>query len=595
MVENNTDSKEGFSSLMPFYTKEDFTRTNPVDNVGEESYYRSNFWRDRARLMHSPSFRRLRGKTQLFPTANSDFFRCRLTHSLEVANIGKTITRRLNWRIISQIKDKYLGKDISDKDLEEKIDLFLYRHQATHLIDSDLVEFACLAHDLGHPPFGHQGEEILNNKMRHFGGFEGNAQTFRILSVLEKKTLVDITNDDHFKFLFFDKKAIKDRRRGLNLSYRSLASVVKYNRDIPEEIVDLKGNGSCKIEKGIYSNDTGLMEEIRKTLSLPTEKICIEARIMDIADDIAYSTYDLEDAFKGGFLHPLRLHALSNDFLVNVVKEVNKIDEIRDGKVDPCEKDDIRITIEKYASLQLNAATSTAASQLRISEKFSSNGYRRNTFASEAISDFISNVDIKYAFENPNNSEIYFKDPKTLIRIEILKKITYLSQIESSRLKIVEHRGQKLIGELFDILSDREKNYKGQFLIPDIRNSYLVILNKMEEYEKIRDELYVKLTDFFTDFSNDTFKERLKDKSIHKYYASDDDIVALLNAAELKSEELKKHLLSIKNLEESLLLLEKNRNRIICDFIAGMTDRYAVDYMDRLTSIHSTRTIFSYI
>jgi len=130
-----------------------------VEEVG-----RSAFRRDYGRLLHSPAFRRLQGKTQLFPGHESDFFRNRLTHSLEVAQVAKGIA--------SQIND---SEPTFQKDP----------------IDTDLVEFAALAHDLGHPPFGHNGEAALDDCMKEFGGFEGNAQTLRLLAAVEKKVLKD--------------------------------------------------------------------------------------------------------------------------------------------------------------------------------------------------------------------------------------------------------------------------------------------------------------------------------------------------------------------------------------------------------------------
>ena len=142
---------------------------NPSDKKREfeEQEYnldkdRTEWRRDFARLIHSPSFRRLQGKTQLYPGFESDFFRTRLTHSLEVAQIAKSLAIKINYKL----------------DLEQK-------HKFR--IEPDICEFAGLAHDLGHPPFGHQGERALDECMRDYGGFEGNAQTLRILSRIEKK------------------------------------------------------------------------------------------------------------------------------------------------------------------------------------------------------------------------------------------------------------------------------------------------------------------------------------------------------------------------------------------------------------------------
>jgi len=142
--------------MKPLYTTKDYERIVTV----EEETHREPFRRDNGRLIHSAVFRRLQGKTQLFPCYESDFFRNRLTHSLEVSQIAKGIAEQIN------STHQYFKKNP---------------------IDRDLVETAALAHDLGHPPFGHNGEKALDDMMKEYGGFEGNAQTLRILTKLEKK------------------------------------------------------------------------------------------------------------------------------------------------------------------------------------------------------------------------------------------------------------------------------------------------------------------------------------------------------------------------------------------------------------------------
>src|ERR1700754_2120350 len=139
-------------SGLNFYQSGDYGRLVEIPNSGSPEEYRSPFRRDYARIVHAPAFRRLQRKTQLFPGFESDFFRNRLTHSLEVAQIAKSIAIKLN----AQESDFFdeVGK-----------------------IDTDLVEIAGLAHDLGHPPFGHNGEYALDRCMLRYGGFEGNAQT----------------------------------------------------------------------------------------------------------------------------------------------------------------------------------------------------------------------------------------------------------------------------------------------------------------------------------------------------------------------------------------------------------------------------------
>lgn len=165
------------------YSEKDKARRYETANTQDLS--RSAFRRDYARLLHSPAFRRLQGKTQLYPGHESDFFRNRLTHSLEVAQIAKGIAQKINY----------------------EVDYF-----KENPIDTDLVEFAALAHDLGHPPFGHNGELALDDCMASFGGFEGNAQTLRILAVTEKKVTLNGEGESV-------SRAGVDQRLGLDPTY----------------------------------------------------------------------------------------------------------------------------------------------------------------------------------------------------------------------------------------------------------------------------------------------------------------------------------------------------------------------------------------
>lgn len=215
-----------------FYHSGDYGRLVEIPNSGSPEEYRSAFRRDYARIVHAPAFRRLQRKTQLFPGDESDFFRNRLTHSLEVAQIAKSIAIRLNHLIRTS-----------------------YGDQAGE-IDTDLVELVSLAHDLGHPPFGHTGEYALQEKMHSFGGFEGNAQTLRILSRLEKRQTIQ--NGSGADFTEFSEG--KDLRAGLNLCFRSLAAVLKYDNLIP-----LIGDGPNLI-KGYYSSEDELVRKIKRAV-----------------------------------------------------------------------------------------------------------------------------------------------------------------------------------------------------------------------------------------------------------------------------------------------------------------------------------------
>ena len=241
--------------MRPLYSDQDLERERRIPGESPEAVdkngksYRSSYRRDYARVLHSPSFCRLQGKTQLFPGSESDFLRNRLTHSLEVAQIAKSIAFRLN------CFDEYFS-------------------QKGNHIDLDLVETAALAHDLGHPPFGHNGEQALDHCMKDKGGFEGNAQSLRILARSEWR---EHTGPDR-------------ERIGLNLTYRTLAAVLKYDKCIP-----VKRLGNEPLVKGYYDSEKELVAKIKTSVLGPNfdkgEPFkTIECHIMDLADDIAYST-----------------------------------------------------------------------------------------------------------------------------------------------------------------------------------------------------------------------------------------------------------------------------------------------------------------
>jgi len=245
--------------VSPGYGGCDAERWLPEEHSGR----RSDFARDRGRLLHSSALRRLAAKTQvLSPTAGLDFARNRLTHSLEVAQVGRELATSLG-------------------------------------LDPDVVDTACLAHDLGHPPFGHNGERALNEWSADIGGFEGNAQTLRLLTRIEPK----VFGPDGQSY-------------GLNLTRASLDASTKYPWPQSQGVADPSGRSKF----GFYDDDAAAFQWMRATA--PDRVRCIEAQVMDLSDDIAYSVHDFEDAIVSGYLDVPALSArVDHDALVNAMFE----------------------------------------------------------------------------------------------------------------------------------------------------------------------------------------------------------------------------------------------------------------------------------
>ena len=224
------------------YTEADQERwvTEPAKKA-----YRTAFERDRARVLHSSALRRLGAKTQVVAPYSDDFVRTRLTHSLEVAQVGRELGAALG-------------------------------------CDPNVVDTACLAHDLGHPPFGHNGETALNELCESIGGFEGNAQTLRLLTRLETKT---------FRH--------NGASAGLNLSRASLDASCKY--PWTREQAPIR-NGRKTAKFGAYVDDLPVFTWLREAPGTVPGQVCMEGQVMDLADDISYSVHDVEDAIVGGNL-----------------------------------------------------------------------------------------------------------------------------------------------------------------------------------------------------------------------------------------------------------------------------------------------------
>lgn len=275
---------------------------------------REAFDRDRARIIHSSSFRKLQSKTQVLGIGEGDFYRTRLTHSQEVAQIGRGI--------VDNLMESYSKKDLIRDTLPSR----------------DCIEAICLAHDLGHPPFGHGGEVALDFKMKDFGGFEGNGQTLRIISSLESHT----------------------PEYGLNLTRRTMLGVLKYPAEYEAVVCrydpDLKS--PCmgwKPPKCFLSTEKTLVEwllhdfseedrinfqlhtnpekpKVLKEYSIKlshgtTKYKTLDCSIMEIADDIAYGVHDLEDAIALNLIQQDDL-APTEELMIRLTKNENILEHL---------------------------------------------------------------------------------------------------------------------------------------------------------------------------------------------------------------------------------------------------------------------------
>ncbi|MFM6967045.1 MAG: deoxyguanosinetriphosphate triphosphohydrolase [Rhodoluna sp.] len=232
----------------------DFDRERFLPEVRKSTTSRGEFARDRARVLHSSALRRLGAKTQVLSPSSGDFARTRLTHSLEVAQVGREMAAELG-------------------------------------LNPEVVDMACLAHDLGHPPFGHNGEMALHEWARGIGGFEGNSQTLRLLTRIEPKVF-----------------SAEGRSLGLNLTRASLDATCKYPWTL-SDITPLDA-GSESYKFGVYQDDLDVFRWMREGAAGTTK--CIEAQVMDFADDVAYSVHDFEDAIVSGHLLTEQLLDLQN-------------------------------------------------------------------------------------------------------------------------------------------------------------------------------------------------------------------------------------------------------------------------------------------
>ena len=351
---------------------------------------RSPFERDRSRIIHSAAFRRLQGKTQVFTAGEGDFYRTRLTHSLEVAQIGKGLALRLG-------------------------------------ANPDLVEAICLAHDIGHPPFGHAGEDELKKLMEQDGGFEANAQNIRILTKLEKKN---------------------NQYEGLNLTRAVLDGQLKYKTGFAPDK-----------RKFVYKEDVPLVawasSDARNAVSNLDEMAkSFDCEIMDWADEVAYAVHDLEDSIHAQYID-ISIFRESDHRLQSVINELEE--KFVDSGVNIVDA--------------LNGLRNTLSAQdpsfrpLDTAEGFGQRKAARKQLTSFLIHKYISSVsrDKRDELADGAVSQRYEYTlaipPEIEIEVDLINKIIMKFVIKSPQVQTLEEKGKHIIRCIFDKIMEGDNVY----------------------------------------------------------------------------------------------------------------------------------------
>lgn len=363
--------------------KNNFYNSFDNERLSEEKHdetYRSPFQVDRDRVLHTPTFRSLQSKTQVFWSGEYDFYRTRLTHSLEVAQIGRSICNFLNTRS-SLLSDDYF-------------------------IDSDLVEAACLSHDLGHPPFGHAGERTLNRLMADYGGFEGNAQTLRLLA----------------------DRIFSASKSGMNPSRAFVDSILKY-KTLWSELC----HGDKKPHNHfLYDGQSHYLDWVFGGRDFPAEYTpgkmrdsfsSIECQIMDWADDTAYSLNDLADSVRAGFLTIERVERWAEKNKCGVEKGTPVGDLLR--------------------SIRGNRVELMAGNRI--------GRYIQSVRIEEDVN-FMSEVSNRYKYK-------LVVDKGVQSETHEFKKMAYELVFQSPELNQLEHKGDHLLSKLWEILGNENSPY----------------------------------------------------------------------------------------------------------------------------------------
>lgn len=391
--------------------------TDRLESTAGVSDYRTPFQVDRDRVLYTPTFRSMQSKTQVFWAGEYDFYRTRLTHSLEVAQIGKAICQ---WLVHSS---SLLGSDF--------------------FIDPDLVEATCLSHDLGHPPFGHAGERTLNAAMLDSGGFEGNAQTLRLLT----------------------ERIFSTSNTGVNPTRAFLDGVLKYKSLWSE----LKKEGVPAKHHFIYDKQVVFLDWVFGGRDFPVELSpgktrdqfrSVECQIMDWADDTAYSLNDLADSVRAGFLTL--------------------------GKVENWAKDQTFTKVQSEAIERLLRSIRAGTVDLMAGKK---------------IGEYIQSVHLKedtnFMMEVTNRYRYQLGLDKTAKEeLEVYKKLAYQVVFLSPELNQLEYKGDFILRKLWDVLCTRYAEGIGELnLLPSRIAEEVESTEKVEEKKRLLCDHLASLSD----------------------------------------------------------------------------------------------------
>jgi dGTPase len=339
--------------------------------------------RDRDRILYSSSFRRLAEVTQVVSANSGYVFHNRLTHSLQVAQVGRRLAEKLQRK---------------------------YPSLTTDLVCPDVVEAACLAHDLGHPPFGHTAEHQLNELATAYGGFEGNAQSFRIVNRLASRS------SDY---------------GGLDLTAATLAAILKYPW--------LKGGNPKRPKKwGAYASEGKSFEFAARLLPSVNERT-VEAELMDWADDITYSVHDLEDFYRAG---RLPLHLLAHRDRRERESFFESVFARRKNESDFAPQQDLK-----------EAFTGILLSTFSIPGAYNGSSAHRaalRTFTGILIGRYINATKL---VTHDNRTRLWI-DPYLRAEVTMLKELTWTYVIEAPSLAARQHGQKRVIAELFAIYTD---------------------------------------------------------------------------------------------------------------------------------------------